>query len=36
MDPVAIAELSETHLVMASLFCLVLKIEIVTQGDQLS
>ena len=34
-DPVAIAELAETRLVMAPLSRLVLKIEIVTQVDQL-
>ena len=35
IDPLTIAELSETHLLMASLSRLVLKIEIVTQVDQL-
>ena len=34
-DPVTIAELAETRLVMAPLSRLVLKIEIVTQVDQL-
>ena len=35
MDPVTIAEPAETHLVMAYLSRLVMKVEIVPQVDQL-